>query len=439
MFRSAKDGGLALANDSNALIQALHGAVTVGDDLSSWGKLVDVLQVTSILSAAAFAGLALFTEYKKKGKITRAGRWAVGGIVLSALLSLATQWGKAEIDRRKSEKANGEQTARLNEEISRFHQQMQGLANLSGQQQKTLIGNGQQMLEMMHLAKQQQNVLAGNRLLSHNMEIALVSQENLRRQAERTRSDIESTRSRVDQAATETLETMWNNANRIEPTGIQVIFSYLCPSPPSGLTDTPPLFDNGAFVEMGLRPAIGVDDHDFREPIAFSPDLAPSSETLIALQREVGSRRIAFYGPNDLMRINTFSLFLPDRFSSSAFHDPEQWRNAGIEVIISARLEMSEAALARRARVWDAKHALEHYSFTSEQLNNPRVRVSRLQCETHVVVKVNGRTIMDDNPQMVLISGWNHFEQPIVLVRTYPHRIPPDIFPYFHRPGQAGR
>jgi hypothetical protein len=401
-------------------------------------KLVDVLQVGSIISAAGFAAFALFTEFKKDGKITAHGRIAVIGIVLSALFSLGTQWGKAEIDRLKGEvdrlkgiaQARQEQDDR-NEELGRYRDQINRFVGLSTQQQRALYLaeglNGRMRLSL----NRQQAVLTGNRLLSGSMATALASQENLRRQAEHSLGEIEATRSQVGQGTANTLEAMWDNANRIDPSGIQVIFGYLCPSS-LGHGDTPPLFDSGAFVQIGLRPAIAVNDQDFREQIEFSPDLAPLSESFGAFQRETSARRISFSGPNDLFRFATFSLFLPDRFSSNhPFRNPEHWRNAGIEVIIFARLEMSEAALAQRARVWEARGALRDYSFTPEQLNNPRLRVSLLHCETNLTVIVNGRTIIDDHPQMMLISGWNHFQEPTVLVRSYPRRVSPDAFPYY--------
>jgi len=399
-------------------------------------KLVDVLQIASILSAAGFAAFALFTDFKKDGRITTHGRIAIIGIVLSALFSLGTQWGKDEIDRLGKIERGAQEQVERDAELGRYRDQISRFVGLSNEQQ----GLSNRQIEALDLAQglnrrmqlslsTQQAVLTGNRRLSANMATSLAAQEDLRLQAELALGGINATRSQVDSGTTHTLQAMWNNANRIDPTGIQVILAYTCRA---GRGDFPPLLERRAFAQLGLRPAIAVDDSDFRESLDFSPAFSSGATELAAFQRETSARRITFAGRNDLMHVTTFSLFLPGREDSNhPFRDPEAWRNAGIEVIIFARLEMSPEALARRMQTWEAGGWLRQYSLPADQLNNPRYRVSALPCATNLTVTANGRTVISQNPQMMLISGWTNFEQPTVIVRSDPHRISSDAFPRF--------
>jgi hypothetical protein len=198
-------------------------------------KLVDALQVASILSAAAFAALALFTNHKQDGRITRYGRFAVLGIVLSALFSLGMQWSKDEIDRRKAADARIAEAGRERaaakaaaDELDRYRRQMNGLSSLLGLQQVALDGT---------------------RRLVGRMQVSLRQQEAIQAQARGTLLAVEATRSQEKANTIRVLKRMWDEANRIPGSRVEVMASTH--GDLSSGADTPFLLD-GAMATLML-------------------------------------------------------------------------------------------------------------------------------------------------------------------------------------------
>jgi hypothetical protein len=162
--------------------------------------VITFLQIASILAAAAFASLALFTEYKKDGKITRYGRFAVLGIVLSAILSLGTQWGQAELDRRKAKKADDQRATELSNELDRY---------------------GRQMIRLRSLSRQQRETLIRNQRLGTDMQVAL-------REQRRLQGEVRNSRAQEANNATRLFARMWSDANRVGFGSITAVVEIDC-------------------------------------------------------------------------------------------------------------------------------------------------------------------------------------------------------------------
>jgi hypothetical protein len=84
---------------ANAAAQCEVAAASVGVmglqsglSLEAAGGLVNALTVVSVLATTAFALMGFFTSNKDtQGRLTRAGRIAVCGVLLTALLSIASR------------------------------------------------------------------------------------------------------------------------------------------------------------------------------------------------------------------------------------------------------------------------------------------------------------------------------------------------------------
>lgn len=91
--------GLALTAASNVAARCEAAAAAVGVlgvegglSLEAAGNLVNALTIVSVLAAAAFGLMGFFTSNKDtQGRLTRAGRIAIGGVLLTALLSIASR------------------------------------------------------------------------------------------------------------------------------------------------------------------------------------------------------------------------------------------------------------------------------------------------------------------------------------------------------------
>lgn len=371
---------------------------------------------------------------------------AAVGIILSAVFAMTTNilqdWIDAEQKEDDAKTAREEQTR----QDERFETQLNGLASLDRQMQRSGVQQGKLLARQQLSFRQQQAVLAGNRQLNRGMRTALLQQAELRERALQTIGEIEATRSQVNLGTVRTLEAMWADSNRIDPPDIQVTFAYACPSVGEDLA----LFRSGAFARIGLRRASEVYDSDFREQQDFEPYLAFDSSEFFALQQDSSERRIALSAPlNDRMHMTRFShfmanaLFMDDESEarSRSFSDPEAWRNGGIEVIITARLEIPESRLYQMMPHLNESSLPTGYSAPRPQLGGGRQRVSRFPCIANLTVIVNGRMVINQHPDLLLVSGWSMFQQPTVLVRSYPFRIPADVFPVFPataQPNQVG-
>lgn len=84
-------------------------------------RFTEALTVASVVMAAGFGLMALFTSYKdKEGKTTRYGRLAAFGVVLTALVSLTLNTVKGEIDGVKAEAQRKQQDERFDKTLKGF-------------------------------------------------------------------------------------------------------------------------------------------------------------------------------------------------------------------------------------------------------------------------------------------------------------------------------
>lgn len=376
------------------------------------GKLVDVLQVASILSAAAFAALALFTEYKHDGKITRFGRIAVAGIVLSALFSLGTQWGKAEIDRQKAEAARLEEAERRKQadirdakELGHYRNQMQGLSNVLGLQNVALDGT---------------------RDLLGRMQTSLHRQQLLEAQARGTLLAVEATRSQEKANTIRVLRGMWDESNRVSGGRIVAVVAYQCAVDREKYV---PILPDEARAELTLVPMAAVAAE--RLPLnRFRAAYIRNSVDLVALDEKTTLVKDPI-GEIQIQQLSRFSPFGLGADALDALAHPENWSGIGVELrIIGTQPGLAErvAAVARKplrgpeglAEKYDLRAGILHGATA-----DAGVRVKVLPCSADMALFINDRQVAEAQGLVAQVSdaadegiGRVFVKFPIVPVET---------------------
>ena len=357
--------------------------------------LIRFLQVAAILSGAVFATLALFTEYKKDGKVTKYGRVAVVGIVLSALFSLGTQWGQSKLDSEQGQAANEKAGRQLAEEGRRFRQQMGRLNALSS----NLITLGSQNLELRVRAEQSLAQLAA---VQARVGESLLATRRIGAQDQRNTAQV--------------LRTMWDDANRINASSLVVAVNYSC-GPVTG--DFPRLMDDGA--TMVVRVARLTDrQRASLSPTGFHTSLllgSADAATFRSADQRITVSRAPTVDGAQIDQTARFTSFQSPNLGQ--FSDPANWRGAVVEAIIftyqpgllaAAAAATPDLPLGGRAEVGN------HYDLSSVR-NDGDYSLSMLDCPVQMTLVVNGRYVATAEGRIVHVIEHDEDVRGLLVVK----------------------
>jgi hypothetical protein len=371
--------------------------------------LITFLQVAAIVSGAVFAALALFTEYKKDGRVTKYGRIAVIGIVLSALFSLGTQWGQAKLDSERTKQANDEATKQLAAEARRFRRQMSGLRSLS--RDLTALNN-------------------------QNRE--------LRDRAEASLAEILSVQARVGESLTATrqigtqerrntatvLRTMWEDANRINASSLALTVTYRCGPVTTGET-FPLLLAENATATIRVA-SISPDQHAGLPNRRFSTQMLLDVETAAEFEstdQRVTVTRDRSVDGDEVNQVSYFTSFVAEDLKG--FERPDRWSNVAIEVLVSGYgAPLTNAAQSLDDALGDKEALAEHYD-VSRIADNDDYRVSFLPCPVYMYLLVNGRWVATAEGRLVRVWEWDEDVRGLAVVRFPIVAGNQDAFPRF--------
>lgn len=187
--------------------------------MDTWFSL---LKITSIIAAGLFGALGLLTNHKDEtGKVTRWGRIALGGILLSSSISvilyaLETSKAKAAADKAKAE-ANA--TAQLLQNI------LTNAQMTADQQKRTLDETNVLKLGLEETLKQQRLNLQRSDYIAKGMESSLVTQQSVLSGNERILGGVTSTIEKQGKILGQTTTTLYDTQRLLQPLGeIQVSF-----------------------------------------------------------------------------------------------------------------------------------------------------------------------------------------------------------------------
>lgn len=339
--------------------------------MQDWREaLVDGLQIIAPTAAALFALLGLFTEYKKDGKVTRYGRLAVVGIVLSALCSLLTQWAQGGLDEERSEMAALQAAAQLRTEDVRFNRQIK----LIGQQTLALGDLNTESLEIrdrLRLSLIQLGLLQTN--AAHSLGATL-----------RLENEQRASTARV-------LRTMWADANRITPASIQLAIGIDC-GPVLG--ELPVVFPEGSLATIGVarpidQPAWAAKSKLFASKLTMTGEFV----ALASFQATIATQRKATGDGANVYQAIVFQSFKSDGLGE--FAEPEQWDGAYLDVVIVGFAPGVVAAALEAMPDYErgGKETLRETYDISKIEANDDYGVSVLPCEATGSVFVNQREV----------------------------------------------
>jgi hypothetical protein len=352
--------------------------------LDWWGLGFNTLQVISILATAGFAAFGLFTKYKDDdGRITTAGRIAVVGIGLSALLSLGTQSVKAEVDRRKAKEADDKHQSELTEQVRHFNEQAAKLQRLDASQSIALK--------------------AAYRL-QNRVETSLTDLNLLQDRVGQSIRAINTIGVKQDQYTARMLYTMWVDANRIGADSLKALVRYDCPRRAG--TALPVLFRQDTVADINIKTS--------------------KAETYQLRSLSVTRAQMDPFGAhaNQTNYVITF-----DRFFGSALEmlsDPDSWRGATIAFSILGSYPDSvsdlRAALSKETLGPDAVAR----NFNVVQL---RDLVAVLPCPVDVDFFINDRFVV--KVQGAYPALFRYGDRQRVMIKTEAKRVSEDGFPRF--------
>jgi hypothetical protein len=282
--------------------------------------LVDILTAISIIAAAGFGALALFTDYKRDGKVTYFGKIAVAGILASAVISLTVNMLqgriKASADKRASE---------------RFSAQLKTLENLSAGLTGIQKDVGANLVTTRAAASGVDNSLKATKTVQRAMVASLRLQNML---SARTERGFEQERANAEQV----LMRMWGDANRVAPSSLEVVTAYNCGVGADPLGD---LVGGRAQAELRMdRTSTSLKRLQAKAAGAEPDDFALGSvgyETPISLFPQT----IVY---QDAVPVTLFSRFISPNLGP--FTELESWRGAAIEMVATISSGDLDTAMA---------------------------------------------------------------------------------------------
>lgn len=149
-----------------------------------------ILKIASMVASALFGALGLLTEYKgKDGTITRWGKVALSGIVLSALLSLTLQWLETEHAKREANDARQKADATAaslrsilftsRRTVLEQNRNLRETEAVAEKLEATARQNQQLTANMAHSLAQGQQTLANTHRLATSLSTSLAEQQDL--------------------------------------------------------------------------------------------------------------------------------------------------------------------------------------------------------------------------------------------------------------------
>ena len=341
----------------------MHWLSTISDE-----RWVDIITRISLLSAAGFGLLALFTEYRRKedGKITGWGMFAAFGIVGSAVLSIAASAFQDRVEAADAKLAK----ERREEDDKRFQRQIAELGVL-----KREMAEANAASLVLH-DKSDATLAAQDRLLSSQNSLLTSSRSTILRMAGLSIAQRQGTDS--------VLRGLWNEANRIEGGRMELLAAVKCET--ASQQTTPLLFRGGSAIVTMLN----------REQSEILRK-GPSVVEMALLADKFGSQTVfsfqensALMGPEAVTRFHSFGAYDPDEISS-----PEVWRTGSAITGITAPVPENFADMGLGA--------IPAASVSADRETRPvNERRRQLPCTADLVLFVNGRQLTSGDAPIII-------------------------------------
>lgn len=373
---------------------------------------VNLIGFASIASAAIFGLLALFTDYKKDGKITQWGRLYAGGIALSAVFAMTSAVLQKRIAA--AEAAAGERAADDQRALQKaqFDTQLGHLTRLNGRMEEVSSAN-QRLLHDMTRSLTAQGVLLTNaqRGMLLTARLGVQERENTGR----------------------VLRSLWDESSRVTGSSISVTVAYLCRPEPG--RDFPRLLAQNARAHLRVGPMAVA--NRLREPLnQFSTEPVLGGEGVAqfeSLDQQVTVIRATVAEWGELIQVNRFGPFNAERWLG--LERPENWEGRAIELIVDGfEPGLIAAAAAATPDDVEAEFAAEFarsFVIPGYWRENGELTVSVLPCPVRMAVFVNGRDVADAWGVMVQFRRGDQGRSGRVVVKFPIVESSRNVFPRF--------
>lgn len=320
----------------------------------------DIITTVSLLSAAGFGLLALLTDYKKDGSITRWGRIAAAGIVGSAILSIMSGVFNDRIDAGATAKTAVKAAVQQTREASRFNAQIARLLSLQ-QGMTTANRHNEQIIAAMR------NANAVQRALGQAQAVLLAQSQSSLLLTAKVDSEQRASSQRV-------MKGLWDEANRIEAARVELIVSVDCELAEGQAA--PAIFAESSTAGLIVRPASeGPFDHGNASG-AHGMENLDFKRTLFSY--EPLFRRVTIGGGQTVIFFRSFLSFNPESVA-----DPEVWRDGSIWIFISGA----------------APDGLEKVRWRESTIGGDK---ALLPCSAGMLMTINGRMLGSANGRLTI-------------------------------------
>jgi hypothetical protein len=337
-------------------------------------RWVAILTVTSILAAAGFGMLGLFSDYKQDGKVTWAGRIAAGGIALSAMLSILLGVAQDHVDAAKDNARRSEADRERAEQKARFDAQAKAFAGLTGQMGASLDTQALQLAELKRQNAMQQGLVTRTTAL-------LRTTTQLGRQQEGNTLRV--------------LQRMWNDSTWVSADSLSANVSALCGARPG---KRPP----------AILPA------DALVKLTVSEKGQPESDEIELTAMDV--HRINPDSPLVSIQLATLGSFLPaERKAAEALGPIESWkhRTARIEILGYRPGLVAAIAEAGGLPIPEAKPLADYPHLVNEGEGPGRALVTD-SCLMWITLSIHARIVATGSGKIFEVLPYDGGDQGII-------------------------
>lgn len=380
------------------------------------------LKVISMLATGLFGALGLLTKYRDDGgKITRWGKTALGGIVLSSAISmilytLETSRSKAASDeaRRKADAT----TASLQEII--------------GTAQRTANDLGETLRQQRELAeKMDTSLTTQGQVLTGNENILSGVVNGARQDTEHTIG---------------LLRTFWGQSNRIEASQIAVEITYSFPYVTK--IGNPTILDKTWHLSLNALRGVtaktrSIDPNAWSDYPLLNDEQSKPELSLAANDQKVTQRNnvgFAYGFDNGSEQRSYFSKFTGEM---GKFSDMTNWNGAVVEVHLTSMEPWLFSGMDLVGR-YSYEDSLKELAKRYDNIQDFKARMGpgfdmgALPVTANLVLYVRDRPVAQSEAIITWVTSGNHDTRSLVVAKFKITKVPEGSFPYF-TPTLAGQ
>jgi hypothetical protein len=382
------------------------------------------LKVISLLASGLFGALGLLTKYRDDtGKITKWGKVALSGIVLSSSISLILYTLETSRAKAAAERARRDAEA-MTQKADNMAQKLENVLKVAettaDTQKESLVktddlkkGLTETLGQQKEIAGKMDNSLETQRVVLHgNKEILKGIVEGVERDSQNTRG---------------ILQSIWGESNRIEASHIRIAITYKYEGLVKPDKVPPYVLDSDWHLSLRVLRAETQKAKDVRVPYytwADHPLLTTYDTELIAKEQRFTQRREPILLKASYEQTSYFSGFTGEM---GILNEMTQWNDAVIEIHLEGYSSSFEEALN------DSFYTQYKYEGPESIVYVYRYGIKSfypLPVRANLILYIRDRPVVESTAILTAISGIFPGDR-LIIAKFQLKRIPRQTFPYF--------